>query len=258
MMIAPYLKGGLELKLTGDIVSSSYIRLTAGIMQDCGADVRISDNNIKVNEGSYLPSAHPVEPDWSSASYWYQMAALSDDPEIFLSDFRENSLQGDHFTAQLFNWMGVHTSYSPGGITLTRQKRSTYPDQEIDFSSTPDLVPAYLAACAALGVNARLKGVGHLRFKESDRIEALGKELAKIGAQLKGEDNTIEFIPGQLDLSQEPEFDTYGDHRMAMCMAPLALKFPSVTINDPEVVEKSYPEFWSDLAKTGVFSVEKK
>jgi 3-phosphoshikimate 1-carboxyvinyltransferase len=186
------------------------------------------------------------------------MAALSDEPQIQLDGFRQNSLQGDHFTAELFAGLGVHTRYSPEGILLTRQKISQLPEAPIDFSSTPDLVPAYLATCAALGVKARLRGIGHLRYKESDRIDALGNELAKIGGQVRGEDDKITFIPGTLDLSKEPEFDTYGDHRMAMCLAPLALKFPSVTIKDPDVVQKSYPEFWSDLEKTGVFSVEKK
>lgn len=257
MMIGPTLKGGLKIELQGDTVSFPYISLTAEIMRRCGVHVEFEENTITIREGQYQMKDFKVEPDWSSASYWYEIAALADDSDIFLQGFTKNSIQGDRVVANLFSELGVKTEFRLNGIALSGSP-DFKKEVEMNLSGQPDLVPAILATCSAKGIHARITGIDHLRFKESNRIKSLDYELTKTGADINYSGGVLEFTPGEVNPSKNPEFDTHDDHRIAMCLAPLALQFDSVSLNDPRVVEKSYPEFWKDLEMSGLFIVDKK
>jgi 3-phosphoshikimate 1-carboxyvinyltransferase len=257
MLIAPTLKDGLSIELQGQEVSFPYLELTAAIMKDAGADVQLDGKIIRIKEGKYNLNNYPVEADWSSASYWYEIAAINQSSALLLHGYRKDSLQGDSRIADIFLELGVETQYQDGGILLKgtgNVKRSI----DLNLSGQPDLVPAITATCAALGVKARISGVAHLRYKESDRIEVLSKELGKTGAVLSFHDDILDLLPGQADEQKIPLFETHGDHRLAFCLSPLALIFNAVDIADPDVVEKSYPDFWDHLESSGLFTVEKK
>lgn len=256
MMIGPYLKGGLTIHFDSKPVSEPYIQMTLDLMKQFQADVEWSGNSIVVKEGEYIIGNYTVEPDWSSASYWYQMAALSDDANLFLPGFKKDSVQGDSICAELFEAFGVKTIFEPEGIRLkSHPANSTY--FEHDFSGTPDLVPAFSVTCAAKGIAAKFTGIEHLKFKESDRILSLQTELEKVGAKLEKTTDGLVLTPGKIQKKKKDLiFETYDDHRIAMCHAPLFMKYDSVVIKDPETVEKSYPSFWNDIQQAGLADLE--
>ena len=252
MLIAPYLEKGLQIRLLKKPVSFSYIEMTQKLMQEFGAEVRLQKNKVIVEPGAYQIKPYRIEPDWSSASYAYEVAALSENADIFLAGLSSRSVQGDHIVAELFEQLGVSSTFEEDGVRL-KSTPNFVSSFSYDFSNCPDLVPAVLASCAGKGIPAVLKGVGHLRFKESDRIASLETELRKTGAILKIKTKSVELIPSKENLAQtDGVFDTHGDHRIAMALAPLALKMNNVKINNPEVVNKSYTLFWEDLASLGI------
>ena len=256
MLIAPYLEKGLQIRLKKKPVSFSYILMTQKLMQEFGAEVQVQKNKVVVKPGAYQMKPYRIEPDWSSASYFYEMAALTENADIFLSGYSCESVQGDRVAAEVFEQLGVSTHFEKGGIGLksTTDFTSSF---SYDFSSCPDLVPAVLATCAGKGIHAVLRGVRHLKYKESDRIASMKTELFKTGTILERKANSVELIPSKRDLSHSHcIFDTHGDHRIAMALAPLVLKLSSVKMNDPEVVSKSYPLFWEDMEKLGLRSEE--
>lgn len=256
MMIGPRMKSGLQITLTDHVVSFPYIEMTRRLMHEFGVDCYIKKNVITVPENIYQPKNMEVEPDWSSASYWYEVVALSEKAEVVLPGFKDNSVQGDRICAELFGRLGVHTDFSNQGITLTK-KAVEAKAFEFDFTGCPDLVPAVMATCAAKKIPAMFKGIAHLRFKESDRIESLSHELSKIGTRFSISENTVKMTPGKADVpGYHPVFQTHADHRLAMCLAPLVQKYGQVSIENPEVVEKSYPGFWEDLKNIGLCPVE--
>lgn len=256
MMIGPYLDGGLKIKFSNPPVSFSYIEMTGKLMESYGIKAEISPECVKVDGGAYELKNRYVEPDWSSASYWYEMVALSENADVLLEGYKKKSIQGDSVLPEIYKQIGVKTDFEKGGIRLTKTNQLANL-LEFDCSSCPDLVPAILTTCAAIGVKASLNGIGHLKFKESDRVEVFKTELSKIGAEITTTENQVKLDPSKIEFSKELEFDTYKDHRVAMSLAPLALKFKSVLINDPGVVEKSYPAFWQDLIETKSFAVNK-
>ena len=247
MMMGPYFENGLNIHLTKRPVSLPYVEMTQKIMQKFGAQVKVSDSLVEILPGKY--DFHPsiVEPDWSSASYYYELLALSEKGEIKLNGLTRNSVQGDSILAEIFTELGVDTEYVSDGIII-RKVNDPLKYFSFDFIGNPDIVPSVMATCAALNIDSEFKNIGHLRYKESNRIEALKTELKKVGATLKVDNETI-----HLKTSGESEnnivFNTYDDHRMAMAFAPLVNKYSNVTINNPEVVDKSYPEFWDDFKK---------
>ncbi|MCF6170528.1 MAG: 3-phosphoshikimate 1-carboxyvinyltransferase [Bacteroidales bacterium] len=256
MLIAPCLEKGLQLEFVKKPVSFSYIVMTQRLMQEFGAELQLWKNRVEIKPGSYRMKPFRVEPDWSSASYWYELAALAEDAMIFLRGFSRQSVQGDSVVVKVFEQLGVQTIFEENGISL-KSTGSSAPSFTYDFASCPDLVPAVLATCAIKRIPAVLKGVGHLKFKESDRIAALKMELLKTGTCLNRQADSVELIPSNEDFAQtDCVFDTHGDHRLAMALAPLALRLASVKINKPEVVSKSYPPFWDDLAKLGLQAEE--
>ena len=259
LMIAPTLKKGLELKMTGQIASRPYIDLTLCMMREYGAKADWTDiNAISVKPGQYKARQYTIESDWSAASYWYEMVALSNDPDtiVELEGLSENSKQGDSVVRHIFSLLGVKTVFSkhPAGqlTKVTLKKLSTrLPKLEYDFVNSPDLAQTLVVTCAMMGVPFHFKGLSSLRIKETDRIEALKKEMAKLGFVLR------EMAEGELAWdgmrcrpSDEP-IDTYEDHRMALAFAPVAFVNKEIKINQPGVVSKSYPQFWNDLRQSG-------
>ena len=258
LMIGPMLCRGLELRLEGDIVSRPYIDLTLWTMTEFGAKAEWSDvDTITVAPVPYQPADYAVENDWSAASYWYEMLALCDDnePRVVLPGLMDGSRQGDTICRYIGSLMGVKTTFGTGDdgtpqVVLSPQHRRL-PRLDYDFVSSPDLVQTFVVACAMRGIPFHFTGLASLRIKETDRIEALKRELRKLGVVLTDRnDSELIWNLERCEPTMEP-IDTYQDHRMAMAFAPAALALGSITINDPEVVSKSYPHYWDDLRRAG-------
>ncbi|WP_210463856.1 3-phosphoshikimate 1-carboxyvinyltransferase [Rufibacter roseolus] len=253
LMIAPLLPQGLELTLEGKIGSEPYIRMTLAQMAHFGVQATFEGQQISVAKQEYQAKEYTVESDWSAASYWYSIAALAGEADLFLPALRADSLQGDSVLPSLMAPFGVRTAFSAEGVQLTKQPVQE-PLARIDFFACPDLAQTVAALAAGLGVEVEMTGLESLRIKETDRIAALQMELVKLGAELR------EVAPDVFKVfflnrpQNEATIHTYEDHRMAMAFAPLALKGPLV-IEEPRVVRKSYPRYWDELQKAG-FSVE--
>jgi 3-phosphoshikimate 1-carboxyvinyltransferase len=191
-----------------------------------------------------------VEPDWSAASYWYAIAALSDQAELFLPGLTSYSLQGDSVITELMANFGITSQFKDGGVHLTKEPKPIL-RKIFDLKECPDLAQTIIVVCAALGHEASFTGLETLKIKETDRILALQTELAKIGVKLIEKGLVYKLDCSQKQLPQRMFVNTYDDHRMAMAFAPLATLIPELEIEDADVVEKSYPAFWKDLAKVG-------
>lgn len=258
LMIGPALKNGLTLQLSGEIISRPYIDLTLQLMKDFGAQASwISPNSIVVAPQLYKSIPFTIESDWSAASYWYQMAALSEDPEIELEGLFENSYQGDSRGAEVFAQLGIQTEFTQQGIKLI--KKGELPEKlEEDFIDIPDLAQTFVVTCALLNIPFRFTGLQSLRIKETDRISALRTELKKLGYLIEEENGSVMMWNGErCEPEVVPVIQTYEDHRMAMAFAPASLHFPNLQIAEPQVVSKSYPGYWKDLMRAG-FKVEEK
>jgi 3-phosphoshikimate 1-carboxyvinyltransferase len=258
LLIAPYLPGGLDLTLKGNMVSASYINLTLQLMKRAGIRYTWNKNNIKIEEGNYHAGVFAVEPDWTAASYWYEMTALANSADIFIPGLTYDSLQGDFALVSIFEMLGVKTIFEENGISLLKTKINC--DYfEYDFTLNPDLVQSILPACVLLKIPFRFTGTQTLRIKETDRILALHNEMKKFGVIINFTE-TGEWIEWDGKTSFKPVnemfIDTYDDHRMAMGFAPLCLKTGEIRIKDPMVVTKSYPGYWEDLEKTGFITGE--
>ena len=256
LMIGPVLRNGLTLNLEGNIASRPYLDMTISVMRDFGAKVEWQgDNVIEVLPGAYMQRAYAIESDWSAASYWYEIVALSTDKDaqIDLVGLHNESIQGDSKVQQLFNELGVETQYylESDGTEITRLRKSgniTSPFY-YDFTHQPDLAQTFVVTCSMLNIPFRFTGLHSLKIKETDRITALRTELRKMGYDIQEQDNSILFWNGERCQPEEaPAIDTYQDHRMAMAFAPCVLKLNSLRINNPEVVSKSYPRFWEDFS----------
>jgi 3-phosphoshikimate 1-carboxyvinyltransferase len=248
MMVAPVLPRGLTLSLTGRIASRPYIEMTAALMRHFGVSPTFSGNTIHVPSGVYRPTTYTVEPDWSAASYWFAVAALAEKADLLLPRVTSQSLQGDRVIASIMTNLGVQARFEPGGLRLSGGGPKA--DRLIvDFSECPDLAQTVLPACAALKIPGEFTGMESLRIKETDRIQALQQELAKIGATLTELESRWILTPGA-SMPESIAISTYNDHRMAMGFAPLATR-TRVTIDDRTVVRKSYPAFWEDAAAVG-------
>ncbi|HLF34260.1 MAG TPA: hypothetical protein VI583_08485 [Cyclobacteriaceae bacterium] len=251
LMVAPALPMGLVVELTGKIGSRPYIDMTLGIMAHFGINYQSQGNLITIKNQPYLARPFTVSPDWSGASYWYSLVALAEEAEIRLPGLSESSYQGDRVISRIMHSLGVTSKTGDGGITLS--KRDHEKEMSWDFTDCPDLVQTVVVTAAAKGVILHLRGIESLRIKETDRIAALQKELAKTGAVLK-ETGNGEFILHPCERNKLPgyiEFETYDDHRMAMAFAPFAA-LTDTTILGPDSVKKSYPGFWNDLEKAGI------
>lgn len=264
LMIGPMLDKGLELRLTGDIISRPYIDLTLYMMNEFGADADwTSADTITIKPVPYKTREYLIENDWSGASYWYEMMALMDNPDakLMLTGLKDGSKQGDSVARYIFSMLGVKTvfesktSRKPQTVTITANGRCL-PRLEYDFINSPDLAQTFVVTCAAKGVKFHFKGLATLKIKETDRIEALKKEMSKLGYVIESRNDSELIWDGETcEPQMEKGIDTYEDHRMALAFAPYALKSGEIIINNPQVVTKSYPHFWESLEEVG-FKIE--
>lgn len=261
LMIGPMLSEGLTLQLTGDIISRPYIDLTLWMMREFGADAEwTSGDTITVKPKPYISREYFIENDWSGASYWYEMMALSKDPtsEIKLTGLMDGSKQGDSVTRYIFSLLGVKTIFEtkqegiPQTVTLKQSGRSV-PRLDYDFVNSPDLAQTFVVTCAAKNIPFRFTGLQTLKIKETDRIEAMKREMRKLGYVINDKNNNeLSWDGERCEPSMELGIDTYEDHRMALAFAPYAFATDGLIINNPNVVTKSYPLFWEDIQKVGV------
>lgn len=263
LMAAPRMKQGLTLHLRGCVMSRPYIDMTLAMMRKAGATVQWTDpQTLRAEPGGYgADRVFEVESDWSAASYWYEMVALTEDTHarVELTRLQHHSMQGDSAVRELFVPLGVVTTFDEAhdSVVLTRQElpaRMQAERYEADMSNVPDLAQTLAVTCAMLRRPFRLTGLQTLRIKETDRLEALRNELSKLGiaALIEGDEAlSVESYPDRCPVWNGVPIATYHDHRMAMAFAPAALRVPGLTIADPEVVSKSYPAFWRDLEALG-------
>jgi 3-phosphoshikimate 1-carboxyvinyltransferase len=252
LMVAPKLSNGLELHLKGEIVSRPYIQMTLDLMQYFGVENKWEGNIIKIHHQNYISKPFYAEADWSAASYYYSIAALSNSAEISLVGLQEMSLQGDAVVAQIFKQLGVYTTYFGESIVLKKEAGFVLPKTiTYDFIECPDLAQTVVAVCGALGIDGLFSGLSTLKIKETDRIAALSIELAKLNISFKDLQEGEATLGGSVSNRKEVSIATYEDHRMAMAFAPLSILTKSMIIEEPEVVNKSYPKFWEDLKKLG-------
>ena len=225
-------------------------------MKVFGVDTDWNEHTIHIRPQTYKPVAFTIESDWSAASYWYEIAALSK-TDIVLEGLFEKSLQGDSAVRRLFRPLGINTAFTPKGVVLSQANRETKM-MEYNFEDEPDLAQTFVVTCCLLHIPFHFTGLQSLKIKETDRIEALKKELRKLGYQLKDSCNSILIWDGsRCQAETDPIISTYEDHRMAMTFAPTALlRQQGITIANPEVVSKSYPHYWEDLQKAG-FTIER-
>lgn len=264
LMIGPCLPNGLELIPEGNLVSRPYLEMTLQLMRHFGAQVDWQGESIVVAPGAYTPKKFVVEADWSAASYWYAMAALAQSPDIRLNGLFADSWQGDAVLSQMMQSFGIQTVFEEKGIHLQASGIAPRPVFEWDFLECPDIAQTLAVVCAGLGIQGIFSGLETLSIKETDRIAAIRNELAKVGASFsklpphfskKNPDRKFYLVDGKAHWKETPQFATYGDHRMAMAFAPLALLAP-VAIEDPEVVRKSYGSFWEHLREVGFETID--
>lgn len=252
LLAAPIWLNGLELQLFGNLNSLPYIDMTLSMMRHFGADAERNGRKIIVKPKHYQSRSFKVSSDWSAASYWYEMAALSEECEIKLFGLSLPALQGDAIIAEWMNLLGVSTYKEKDALVLRKTTTERQPPF-YDFSNNPDLFPTMVATCAGLQREARFSGIANLRIKESDRVEAMKTELAKIGAELVLVSDNELFLHTSIQLpffekSSPLQFASHNDHRIVMALAPLSMRLGCLVFDCPEVVEKSYPAFWSDTA----------
>jgi 3-phosphoshikimate 1-carboxyvinyltransferase len=249
LMVAPVLPQGLHLQLEGKIGSRTYIEMTLQLMGQFGIKYSWDGDTISVPHQTYLPAEFAVESDWSGASYWFSLLACADSGSFFLKGLKEKSLQGDAAIVNIMRDLGIQSTFQKGGLRLDKIAVSGL--KEWDFTPCPDLAQTVAVTCAILGQKAVFTGLESLRIKETDRIFALQQELAKFNASLIEISSTsFQLIPS-VSMPRSVRIDTYEDHRMAMAFMPLVTK-TEVSIAHPEVVDKSYPSFWKQVAEVGI------
>ncbi|WP_272021892.1 3-phosphoshikimate 1-carboxyvinyltransferase [Olleya namhaensis] len=259
LLIAPKLENGIELTLDGEITSVPYIKMTLSLLEEIGVKTKFEGNLITIapkKQSEVNAQQLTVESDWSSASYFYSIAAMSAiGTSITLSSYKQNSLQGDSALATIYKSFGVTTTFKDNSVTLQKVEEVTLDTQiNFDLKNAPDIAQTISVTAFGLGLECHLTGLHTLKIKETDRLVALKTEIEKLGGQVAITDNSL-TLKKATNRQQNITIGTYNDHRMAMAFAPLALKVP-IIIEDSKVVSKSYPTFWDDLAALGfIFSV---
>ncbi len=260
LLIAPKLENGLVLTLEGEITSVPYIKMTLALLNEIGVMTSFENNVIKVNPtpNTQHPTPLTIESDWSSASYWYSIVALSEIGfQVTLSSYKKNSLQGDSALVNIYQDFGVETTFNTdNSITISKESihNSQLTTHNSQLNNSPDIAQTIAVTCFGLGIASNLTGLHTLKIKETDRLEALKIELTKLGAEISVTNDSL-HLKSSSGIKQNISISTYQDHRMAMAFAPLALKVP-ITINQAEVVSKSYPDFWKDLKLVGIENSE--
>lgn len=263
LLIGPYLPNGLELIPEGPLVSRPYLEMTLRLMRHFGASVEWKEDRLLVEPGHYTPCPLQIEADWSAASYWYAMSAFSENLDLTLQGLQENSWQGDSVLARMMQHFDIQTSFGENEVRLQKLGKPVRPLFEQDFLECPDIAQTLAVVCAGMGSAGVFSGLETLSIKETDRIAALKTELQKVGVSFsklparfspKQPDKTFYTLEGKAHWNSTPRFATYGDHRMAMAFAALAMLGP-VEIEHPNVVSKSYPKFWEHLQLVGFEAV---
>ncbi|GGE17280.1 3-phosphoshikimate 1-carboxyvinyltransferase [Psychroflexus salis] len=251
LLIAPKLKNGLQIKLQGKITSLPYLKMTLQLLEKIGVEFTFENNLIVVKPKQQIQNLqYTIESDWSSASYHFSIVALAENIQLHLKHFKNNSLQGDAKLIEIYKHFGVEAKLDKGVLSLQKKPNFSLP-QHIEFNliEQPDLAQTIAVTCLGLGINCSLTGLHTLKIKETDRLQALKNELEKFGAEVKIDDKRL-LLKSVHPIAKNVQIKTYQDHRMAMAFAPLATK-TSLQIEDPDVVEKSYPKFWEDLQSIG-------
>ncbi|HCQ12831.1 3-phosphoshikimate 1-carboxyvinyltransferase [Flavobacterium sp.] len=252
LLIAPKLENGLELTLEGEITSVPYIKMTLQLLNEIGVETSFIENVISVKPTTYnlQPTTLIIESDWSSASYWFSIVALSEiGTQVTLSSYKKDSLQGDSSLVEIYKNFGIETIFENNSITISKINSHNPQPKTYNQKSSPDIAQTIAVTSFGLGIGCHLTGLHTLKIKETDRLEALKIELSKLGATISVTNDSL-TIEQSNNLNSNIAIATYQDHRMAMAFAPLALKVP-IIINDAEVVSKSYPTFWEDLKNVG-------
>lgn len=257
LLIAPRLKNGLQLELEGEITSLPYIKMTLALLERVGISTRFEGKTITIpHQAEIKNTSQTVESDWSSASYWFSAIALADKGQVKLSNYREDSLQGDAVLCEIYEKLGVESYFDGTQLVLQKKEGARLPEVlALDLVEAPDIAQTIAVTCYGLGVACHLTGLHTLKIKETDRLLALEKELTKLGASITVDEKSLQLASDQ-NFQADQAIDTYHDHRMAMAFAPLALKL-SLRINDAGVVSKSYPSFWDDMQLAGYQLSEK-
>ncbi|CAL2091649.1 3-phosphoshikimate 1-carboxyvinyltransferase [Tenacibaculum sp. 190524A05c] len=252
LLIASSLPNGLEIELLGEITSIPYIKMTLSLLSQLGIESTFEGNLIKVNPLANIEGKKVVvEADWSSASYFYSLVALSEiGTEIELSSYKKESLQGDSCLAEIYKHFGVTTTFEEYTILLKKEKETSTSLLELDLVKAPDIAQTIAVTCFALGVPCKLEGLHTLKIKETDRLEALREEITKLGGNITVTNEEL-HLESSSEINENIAIETYNDHRMAMAFTPLALKVP-IQINDAKVVTKSYRNFWADFENVGI------
>ena len=248
LLIAARLPLGLTLQIEGELTSRPYVEMTLAMLQQCGIQYQWEENSIIIEHQDFRETTIYVEPDWSAASYWYSIAALSDEAELFLPGLTQYSLQGDSTITEIMANFGITSQFKDGGVYLKKEPKPLT-RKIFDLKSCPDLAQTIIVVCAALNHEATFTGLETLKIKETDRILALQNELGKIGVKLIEKNQVYKLDCSEKFIPEKVFFNTYDDHRMAMAFAPLALIIPQLEVEDYRVVDKSYPAFWQDLEK---------
>ncbi len=254
MLIAPTLPNGLTIQIIGKITSLPYILMTESLLQEIGVTCTVIGNTISISSKKQIePQALTIESDWSAASYWYSFVALSK-KNVRIKKFNKNSIQGDHKVVDFFNLLGIETIFEKNQTILLKHTTKPPPESLIlDLNHTPDLAQTIAVTCLGLKINCTLTGLETLNIKETNRLLALKTELKKLGANVSITHNTIQIQQKQ-KLNKNILINTYQDHRMAMAFTPLSVITP-IAIENPQVVSKSYPDFWKNMCLAGIESV---
>ena len=247
LLVAPSFANGLSLHLDGEITSFPYLRMTLSLLNELGIAGTFEDNTFTIEHTpAVAPQMIVVEPDWSSASYFYSMVALSPvGTSLYMNHYKERSLQGDRIVADIYQSFGVRTIFWGDKIQLIKERDLLSPIFSYNLMDCPDIAQTIAVTCFGLGIECFLSGLNTLNIKETNRLEALKNELTKLNAEVHISKEEI-WVGSARKITRNISIDTYNDHRMAMAFAPLALKIP-IIINDVEVVEKSFPDFWEQF-----------
>lgn len=252
MLIAPKLKGGLEINLTGELTSLPYIKMTKSILEKIGVKVDFFENKIKVFSRENIDDiTFKVESDWSSASYFFSIVALSNTANLKLSSFKKKSFQGDSCLVKIYNKLGVNSSFRGDKLIIEKHKKFDKPKFiKLNLIESPDIAQTIAVTCLGLGIRCDLEGLHTLKVKETDRLIALKNEITKLGAKISVTNRSLSIYPTK-SINKNINIFTYDDHRMAMSFAPLAI-CRDINILNAEVVNKSYPSFWNDIKSIGI------
>ena len=256
LLVAPYIKNGIDITFDPNAYSKSYIDMTTSIMQTCGAKLEIHNNQIKVFQSAYTKSIDFIESDWTSASYLFLAFLFSKFQKIKIKFLHQASIQGDSVIIDFFSLFGVLSTFHNDTLLLEKKPGHPKPHRiEWNFSNSPDLFPTILVACFGLGVELLAHGVSTLIYKESNRIVSMKNELLKFNnsfLEIKTQDCVSLKPSNKIIDSKSISIDTYNDHRIALSLSPLSLLGFNLEIKNPNVINKSYPNFFNDLTKFGV------